>query len=312
MKKPTLLILAAGLGSRYGSLKQIDQFGPSGETIIDYSIYDAIQVGFGKIVFVIRENIEEEFKEVFYGKFSDKVEIDYALQELDKVPPGIAVPPDRVKPWGTGHAVMVAADKISTPFAVINADDFYGRKSFEIVYRQLMQFKNEKPECCIVGYKLKNTLSEFGHVSRGVCEVDEAGNLSKIVERTHIYHNNGSTYYVGNDGEKNSMTAEEVVSMNLMGFSTPAFDYFKHQFKLFIKGDLGDLKKEFYLPEVVSSMLHAKDKVPVKVLETPEQWFGVTYKEDKPIASKRLLELVEQGQYPYRLWPEGGKSEIQG
>ncbi len=298
--KPTLLVLAAGIGSRYGSLKQLDRFGPSGETIIDYSIYDAISAGFGKIVFVIRRNIEEEFKEVFYGKFSGEIIIDYALQELDIVPEGITVPEGRVKPWGTGHAVMVAEEKIKEPFAVINADDFYGRQSFQVVHDHLTGFSADSLDACLVGFKLKNTVSEFGYVSRGICEVDERHILRGIVERTHIVKE-GDRYYYEEEGKQYELTGEETVSMNLMGFSPVAFKYFREGFHRFIRENAGDLKKEYYLPSVLNKIVHT-GAAEVQVIDTHEKWFGVTYKEDKPTARKALQKMVREGIYPEDLW----------
>jgi len=298
--KPTLLVLAAGIGSRYGSLKQIDTFGPSGETIIDYSIYDAIRAGFGKIVFVIRKNIEKEFKEVFSGKFSDKIIVDYALQELDILPEGLHVPEGREKPWGTGHAVMVAEDKIQEPFAVINADDFYGQQSFQVVHDHLTGFSPDKLDACLVGFKLKNTVSEYGYVSRGICDVDDKHILRGIVERTHI-EKDGDRYFLEEDGETSDLIGEETVSMNLMGFSPAAFRYFREGFYRFMEENENELKKEYFLPSVLNKIVHT-DAAMVKVLYTPEKWFGITYKEDKPVARETLLKLVEEGKYPKNLW----------
>lgn len=302
MSKPTLLVMAAGMGSRYGSLKQIDGFGPSGETIIDYSIYDAIRAGFGKVVFVIRESIEAEFKEIFYGKFSGKIKIDYVLQELDRVPEGIKVPAERVKPWGTGHAVLVAADKIQEPFAVINADDYYGQQAFQLMADFLSQLQTK--EYALIGYRLRNTLSEHGYVSRGICEVDREGYLSSVTERTHIYIKPDQSIVYQEDGEEVDLTGEEVASMNLMGFTPAAFAQFEASFKAFIKENAGELKKEFYLPTVVNEIINAGE-AKVKVLNTTDKWFGVTYQEDKAIAQQKLQELVRAGVYPEKLWTSG-------
>jgi dTDP-glucose pyrophosphorylase len=302
MNKPTLLVMAAGMGSRYGSLKQIDRFGPSGETIIDYSIYDAIRAGFGKVVFVIRESIEADFKEIFYGKFSDKIKIDYVLQELNRVPEGIKVPAERVKPWGTGHAVLVAADKIQEPFAVINADDYYGQQALQLMADFLSQIQKE--EHALVGYRLRNTLSEHGYVSRGICEVDGEGYLSSVTERTHIYIKPDQKIVYEEDGEEVDLTGEEVASMNLMGFAPAAFAQFEASFKAFIKENAGELKKEFYLPTVVNEIIKTGD-AKVKVLNTTDKWFGVTYQEDKLIAQQKLKELVNAGVYPEKLWASG-------
>lgn len=301
MMKPTLLVLAAGLGSRYGSLKQIDQFGPSGETIIDYSVYDAIRAGFGKVVFVIRQSIEEEFKEVFYGKFADKVAIDYVLQELDNVPEGIQIPPGREKPWGTGHAVMVAADKVKEPFAVINADDFYGPRSFQLVADFLSGVSVNSDEYCLLGYRLRNTLSEHGYVSRGICEVDEQGFLSRADERTHIYvTEEKKIVYRDDHGKEVILTGEEIASMNLMGFTPSVFRHFRQYFADFIEKNYQHPKAEIYLPFVVNEMVKS-GKASVKVIPTSEKWFGVTYREDKAVAQQKLKALVDKGVYPENL-----------
>lgn len=294
--------MAAGMGSRYGSLKQIDAFGPSGETIIDYSIYDAIRAGFGKVVFVIRESIEAEFKEVFYGKLSGKIKIDYVLQELDRVPEGVEVPAERVKPWGTGHAVLVAADKIQEPFAVINADDYYGQQAFQLMADFLSELQKE--EHVLIGYRLRNTLSAHGYVSRGICEVDEEGYLSSVTERTHIYIKDDQKIVYQEDGEEVALTGDEVASMNLMGFTPSAFEQFEFSFKAFIKENAGELKKEFYLPTVVNEIINTGE-AKVKVLNTTDKWFGVTYQEDKAIAQQKLQELVRAGVYPEQLWASG-------
>lgn len=310
MTKPTLLVLAAGLGSRYGSLKQIDRFGPSGETIIDYSVYDAIRAGFGKVVFVIRQSIEAEFKEVFYGKFADKIAIDYVLQEIDHVPEGTIVPPQREKPWGTGHAVMVASDKIQEPFAVINADDFYGAQSFAKMTDFLTQVKAKQENYCLMGYQLQNTLTEHGYVARGICEVDQNGYLVEVTERTHIYiTEDNRIVYQTEEGKEIALTGEETVSMNLMGFTPAVFKHFRHSFTDFIKENYHDLKKEFYLPFAVNEIIKA-GLAEVKVIHTPEKWFGVTYKEDKIIAQQNLRELVDQSVYPENLWNTGRISRI--
>lgn len=303
MTKPTLLVMAAGMGSRYGSLKQIDTFGPSGETIIDYSIYDAIRAGFAKVVFVIRQSMERDFKDVFYKKLSGKIEIEYALQELDRVPEGVRVPTEREKPWGTGHAVLVAADKIQEPFAVINADDYYGQQAFQLMADFLSQ--EQKEEHVLMGYRLRNTLSAHGHVSRGICEVNEAGYLSSVTERTHISIKPDQSIVYQEEEREFELTGEEIASMNLMGFMPAAFTQFEASFRAFLKENLNQLKKEFYLPSVVNEIIHAGD-TKVKVLNTPDKWFGVTYKEDKAMAQQKLQELVNAGVYPENLWASKG------
>ncbi|WNJ17586.1 sugar phosphate nucleotidyltransferase [Pontibacter sp. G13] len=298
--KPTLLILAAGIGSRYGSLKQLDQLGPSGETIIDYSVFDAIRAGFGKVVFVIRQSIEQEFKEHFAGKFSDKIEVDYVLQELDNVPEGIEVPADRVKPWGTGHAVLVAAEAIQEPFAMINADDFYGREAFETIGAWLAAREVEENTFCLLGYKLKNTLSDFGSVSRGVCEADEDGHLVSITERTKISRTESGIEFEDN-GETQPLDEDTIVSMNIMGFTPKVFSYANEFFHEFIQAHSHELKSEFYIPTVMSRSINEKE-TDVELLTSEAKWFGVTYKEDKEAAVEALKELVAQGVYPAKLW----------
>ncbi|BDD10719.1 nucleotidyltransferase [Fulvitalea axinellae] len=299
--KPTLLILAAGMGSRYGSLKQIDQFGPSGETIIDYSIYDAIEAGFGKLVFVIRKNIEQEFRDVFVDKFAGRIDIEYAFQELDIVPEGIDVPDTRKKPWGTGHAVMVAAEKIQEPFAVINADDFYGGASFRLIADYLKTLDpNDISKQCMVGYKLSNTLSENGYVSRGICDTDTEGNLTGVTERTHITVEEGVIAYSEGD-VKVKLKGEEVTSMNMFGLTPAAFPEFERMFSDFIESNIEQPKAEFYLPSVVNELVK-NGSSQVKVLDTDDKWFGVTYREDKLVAIERIKELVAKNVYPSNLW----------
>ncbi len=298
--KPSLLILAAGLGSRYGSLKQIDQFGPCGETIIDYSVFDAIKAGFEKVVFIIRKSIEQEFKEVFVDKFSAKIKIDYVLQEIDIVPPGVAIPAGRQRPWGTGHAVWVAADKINEPFAVINADDFYGATSFKIIFDFLTAPILKSPHCCLVGYKLGNTLSENGAVSRGICET-QGNRLKGIVEMTKIYKKTEGIFFADAEGRLTKLPAESVVSMNLMGFTADIFDIFQRHFSAFLQNAGADPTAEFYLPQAVNNMLKAGE-IKSTLLHNDEQWFGITYRKDKPLARKRLRRLVAQGKYPDNLW----------
>ena len=297
--KPTLIVLAAGLGSRYGSLKQIDQFGPSGETIVDYAIFDAIHAGFGKIIFVIRRNLEEEFKEVFIKKLEGIVKVDYVFQELDVLPDGFEVPEGREKPWGTAHAVLTAASKINEPFAIVNADDFYGRSSFKMICQHLSEMDNRSLSACLVGFVLEKTLSEHGRVSRGICKVNNAGELEEITERTHIYKKEVGAYYE-EDGARVELTGKESVSMNLMGFTSKVFELMQEQFVEFLKSQGSELKSEYFIPSVLDNV--RKQGVKVPVLQSNEQWFGVTYKEDKSIAKQNLLKLVEAGVYPEKLW----------
>jgi NDP-sugar pyrophosphorylase family protein len=297
--KPTLVVLAAGLGSRYGSLKQIDEFGPSGETIVDYAVYDAIQAGFEKIVFVIRRNIEEEFKEIFIKKLEARIKVDYVFQELDVLPDGFEVPEGREKPWGTAHAVLTAASKIKEPFAIVNADDFYGRSSLKMICEHLSNLDNDSLSACLVGFVLEKTLSEHGRVSRGICKVNSEGELEQIIERTHIYKKEAGAYYE-EDGARVELTGKESVSMNLMGFTSNVFDLMQEQFVEFLKNQGTELKSEYFIPAVLDNVRSQGVKVPV--LTSNEQWFGVTYKEDKPIARQNLLKLVEAGVYPEKLW----------
>jgi UTP-glucose-1-phosphate uridylyltransferase len=298
--KPTLLVLAAGMGSRYGSLKQVDKLGPSGETIMDYSIYDAIRAGFGKVVFVIRKSIEADFKEVF-NKFNDKIKVEYVFQELDNVPAGIKVPAERQKPWGTGHAVMVAVDKIDTPFAVINADDFYGADAYKVMANHLTALQNDKDIYSMVGYVVDKTLSENGHVSRGICETDSNHMLKSIVERTQIQRLDGKIVFKDADEKWQPLTGKEFASMNFWGFPVSVFAELQNKFKQFIEANYQNLKSEFYIPIAIDQLIK-ENKANVKVLNTSAQWFGVTYKEDKESTIKNINLLVEKGVYPKNLW----------
>ena len=301
MIKPTLLVLAAGMGSRYGSLKQMDGVGPNGEAIIDYSVYDAIRAGFGKVVFVIRHSFEADFKEVFNAeRFGGKIEVEYVFQELDYLPEGFTLPEGRVKPWGTNHAVMMAANVINEPFAVINADDFYGRTAYATISDYLKQLADSEGRYCMVGYQVSKTLSENGTVSRGVCTVDEEGNLRGMVERTQIERVDGTIVF--HDGGADEPLAEDTpVSMNLFGF-TP--DYFRHSeayFKEFLPANIDNLKAEFFIPLMVNKVIN-DGTATMRVLKTTSDWFGVTYKEDKPMLMAKIEELITAGEYPRNLW----------
>ena len=299
--KPTLLVLAAGMGSRYGSLKQIDKLGPSGETITDYSVYDAIRAGFGKVVFVVRKSIEPDFREVF-SKLSDKIEVEYVHQELDNLPSGISVPAERQKPWGTGHAVLVAASKIKTPFAVINADDFYGADSYKVMAEHLMRDRSsDKSAYSMVGFKLENTLSEYGHVSRGVCVTDSNNILKSITERTQIQKIDGKIVFKDSDDSWKPLTGKEYASMNFWGFPSSIFPHLEKKFKLFIEANIQNLKAEYYIPLAIDDLIK-EDIASVNVLNTNSKWFGVTYKEDKESTIQKIQELVNQGVYPSNLW----------
>lgn len=298
--KPTLLVLAAGIGSRYGGLKQVDKIGPSGETIIDYSVYDAARAGFGKVVFVIRKSIEEEFKEVFDNRFGSRIEVDYVFQELDNLPEGYTVLPERVKPWGTCHAVLMAIDRVKEPFAVINADDFYGAEAFETIADFLTDNSIPASEFGMVGYHLNKTLSEHGYVSRGVCQTDENGYLEDVVEREKIGYHNGSIAYELDD-KYIELTGNEIVSMNFWGFQPSYFNLMKDQFTEFLKENINKPKSEFYIPYSVNKLIN-ENKIKLKVLESDAKWFGVTYKEDKPVVIQKIKELVDKVVYPSKLW----------
>lgn len=301
MIKPTLLVLAAGMGSRYGSLKQMDGVGTSGEAIIDYSIYDAIRAGFGKVVFVIRHSFEAEFREIFSTeRFGGKIEVDFVFQELDKLPEGFTLDPERVKPWGTNHAVMMAEGVINEPFAVINADDFYGASAYSTMSKYLQEVASTTNRYCMVGYQIKNTLSDYGTVSRGMCEVDANGDLVSMVERTNIERENGQIVFKDEAGS-HPIDENAPVSMNMFGF-TP--DYFKHStdyFKTFLTENAANIKSEFYIPTMVNKLV-GEGTSKLKVLTSDAQWFGVTYKEDRPLVVAKIEKLVESGAYPKKLW----------
>lgn len=297
--KPTLLVLAAGMGSRYGGIKQMDSFGPSGETIIDYSIYDAIRSGFGKIVFIIRDEFRAAFIDQFEKKIGGRVATEYVNQEPTAFLGNFKMPPERSKPWGTAHAVLCARDVIHEPFAVINADDFYGRDAFE----KCAAFLREEiaPEkYCLIGYRLGNTVSPHGSVSRGVCEIDEAYHLLKVVERTKVYVENGKIYYL-ESGMPVPVMPETPVSMNFWGFDESVFDFLENQFADFLQISGTDPKSEFFIPLVADNYIH-KNKGVIKVIPTDAQWFGVTYREDAPVVQKSIGDLVNSGVYPKELW----------
>ncbi|MBK5722506.1 nucleotidyltransferase [Dysgonomonas sp. Marseille-P4677] len=299
--KPTLYVLAAGMGSRYGSLKQMDGLGPNGETIMDYSIYDALRAGFGKVVFVIRKSFDAEFREKIVSKYENHIPVEVVYQELDNLPAGFTLHPDRQKPWGTNHAVMMAKDVINEPFAVINADDFYGRESYVILADQLNKMVDTENHYCMVGYRLSNTLSESGAVARGVCETDDQGFLKSVVERTHIERKDGDIQYKDAENYWYKLGENTPVSMNMWGF-TP--DYFEHSEKYFVKfleANIGNHKAEYFIPLMVDHLIVNKT-ADVKVLDTPSKWFGVTYSEDRPSVVEKIQKLVEKGEYPTPLW----------
>ena len=297
--KPTLLVLAAGMGSRYGGIKQMDSFGPNGETIIDYSIYDAITSGFGKVVFIIRESFAEEFKELFEPKLKGKIQTEYVMQEMDSYTEGFQVPVERAKPWGTAHAVLCAKEVIHEPFAVINADDFYGRDAFDKAVKFLMEDVSKK-EYCIIGYKLSKTISENGTVSRGVCEVDYEGNLLNIAERTKIFPEDGKIYYIEN-AQKVPLPPDTVVSMNFWGFDPNVFDFIQKLFIKFLQDNAANPKAEFFIPIIGGAFIH-EGEGKIRVIPTSSQWFGVTYREDAPTVKEDLQKLIAEGEYPEHLF----------
>ena len=298
--KPTLLVLAAGMGTRYGGNKQLDEVGPSGETIIDYSLYDAIRAGFGKIVFVIRRDIEEQVKERFIERLHGKIEIDYVFQEITNLPEGVTVAPERQKPWGTSHAILVTKHKINEPFGVINADDFYGAESFNLLKDFLVNDKDPN-SYCIVGYKLGNTLSDHGHVNRGVCQAGEDGILRKIVETRQIEKTKDGAKAPGPDGELLHFTGNEIVSMNLWGFKPSCYDFLGREFRNFINKYGMDLKSELDIPTSVDKFVK-NGEITIKILMSNERWFGVTYREDKPYVVKNIRKMIRKGIYPVRIY----------
>lgn len=297
--KPTLLILAAGMGSRYGGLKQLDHLGTSGETIMDYSVFDAVRAGFGKVVFVIRKSFEKEFREMFVSKLEGKIDVKLVFQEIDKIPAGFTVPAERTKPWGTGHAILMAKDVINEPFAVINADDFYGAGAFEVMAKFLTNGVSTT-EYAMCGYQLCKTLSDFGTVSRGICSVDDNGFLTDIKECTSIERKNGKIIFTENETEV-ELDENVPVSMNFWGFAPNLFDYLEEKFSAFLSANADKPKSEFYIPFVVDDLMK-EGKVKTKVLPANATWFGVTYKEDRPATVAKIAELVKQGFYPVKLW----------
>lgn len=304
MKNITLVIMAAGMGSRYGGLKQIDPIGPGGEIILDYSVYDAVKAGFNKVIFVIKEEIEKDFKEIIGNKFDGVVDIDFAYQDINNLPEGFTVPEGRVKPWGTGHAVLSCKGMIDGPFAVINADDYYGRETFELIYNELTKEKAEgdKYEFCMVGFRVENTLTENGTVARGVCQTSEDGYLTDIVERTKIAIRDGKIMFT-EDGESWTEIPEgTTVSMNCWGFTPVMMEELENRFAACLERNKDNmLKCEYFLPFVVDELLK-EDKAEVRVLSTKEKWYGVTYKEDKAVVVNAIREKVEKGEYPLCLW----------
>lgn len=288
------------MGSRYGGLKQLDGVGPSGETIMDYSIYDAIRAGFGKVVFVIRRDFETDFREKVLSKYRDHIPVEVVFQSIDALPAGFKAPAERVKPWGTNHAVLMGKDVIREPFLVINADDFYGRDSFAVIGRELSAATG-RGNYCMVGFRVGNTLSESGTVSRGVCTTDAEGYLTGVVERTDIARRDGRICFTGDDGQMETTAETTPVSMNMWGFTPDYFEYSDDYFRHFLEKNIDNPKSEFYIPSMVNELL-VTSRARVKVLDTTSQWFGVTYAEDRPSVIGKIARLVAAGEYPERLF----------
>ena len=299
--KPTLFVLAAGMGSRYGGLKQLDGLGPHGETIMDYSIYDAIRSGFGKVVFVIRKDFEADFRTKILSKYENHIPVEVVFQTLDKLPEGFVCPEGRTKPWGTNHAVLMGKEVINEPFAVINADDFYGRNSFEVIAKELSQPKTGKGDYCMVGFRVGNTMSESGSVARGVCENTD-GYLSTVVERTAIeYNDKHEITFTDENGKLQILDPNTPVSMNLWGFTPDYFELSEKYFIDFLKENINTPKAEFFIPLVVNELINKGD-AKVKVLDTDSKWFGVTYAADRQGVVDKFAELHANGEYPEKMF----------
>lgn len=296
--KPTLFVLAAGMGSRYGGLKQLDPLGPQGQTIMDYSIFDAIRAGFGKVVFVIRKDFEEDFRRSILSKYEGHIPVEVVFQSTDKLPEGYTCPEERTKPWGTNHAVMMGADVINEPFAVINADDFYGRDAFAVIAADLMRERTRKGDYSMVGFRVGNTMSENGSVSRGVCSVNADGNLTKVVERTGIaYDEDHRICFLDENNETEYLDPSTPVSMNLWGFTPDYFSYSDREFRRFLDKCLTTPKAEFYIPTAIGTLINSGEAT-VKVLDTTSRWFGVTYAADRQGVVDKLAALHAAGEYP--------------
>lgn len=299
--KPTLFVLAAGMGSRYGGLKQLDSLGPNGETIMDYSIYDALQAGFGKVVFVIRKDFEQDFRDKVLSKYEGHVPVEVVFQSTDKLPEGYTCPADRTKPWGTNHAVLMGKDVIKEPFAVINADDFYGRNAFEVIAKELARPRDKKGDYCMVGFRVGNTMTENGSVARGVCE-NKDGLLTSVVERTAIsYDKDHNIVFTDENDQVQTLDPKTPVSMNLWGFTPDYFEFSEREFKKFLDKDLNTAKAEFFIPLCIDALINSGEAT-VKVLDTDSRWFGVTYAADRPGVVAKFAELHQNGTYPTKLF----------
>lgn len=302
MADTSLVIMAAGMGSRFGGIKQLEPVGPNGEIIMDYSIYDAIEAGFNKVVFIIRKDLENDFKEVIGNRIEKLIKVEYVFQELDELPQGFTKPEDRTKPWGTGQAVLCCKDVVKEPFAVINADDYYGKEAFKIVYNYLNDKSFQDNQYCMAGFILGNTLSDNGAVTRGVCKVNDSGVLVDIVETSGIVPDGDQAAAKNSNGEDISIDLQSVVSMNMWGFKPGLFDYLEKGFVTFLSGlTPSDVKKEYLLPSVVGELVN-QNEVDVFVLTTTDRWFGVTYKEDKEVVVNSIRALITKGDYPEKLF----------
>lgn len=298
MSRLTLLVMAAGMGRRYGGLKQIDPVGPAGETIIDYSVYDAIRAGFQNLVFVIRKDFEPQFRATVGARFENRIAVQYAHQELEKLPHGFAVPAGRTKPWGTAHAMLVASEVIREPFVVINADDFYGAEGYRLLAEHLSSGGSEH---AMVAFQLRNTLSDFGTVARGVCQTSADGYLSAVTELTKIERRDGAITDSSNPGRLVHLAGEEPVSLNMWGFMPSLFPHVNAGFQQFMARDGGNPQSEYYIPTVVNDLV-AAGLVRVRVLRTTANWFGITYREDRPYVVQSIRTLIQNGMYPDKLW----------
>ena len=299
--KPTLFVLAAGMGSRYGGLKQLDGLGPNGETIMDYSIFDAIRGGFGKVVFVIRKDFEADFRDIILKKYANHIPVEVVFQDLNALPQGFTCPEGRTKPWGTNHAVLMGKDVIHEPFAVINADDFYGKDSFEVLGKELSTMTGKKNDYCMVGYRVGNTLSESGSVARGVCQTNPEGYLTSVVERTAIERDNGKVTFNDENGKPVVIDDHTPVSMNMWGFTPDYFEHSEASFAEFLRENMDNPKAEYFIPLVVNRLI-TEGTARVKVLDTTSKWFGVTYAADRQGVVDKINALIKSGEYPEKLF----------
>lgn len=299
--KPTLFVLAAGMGSRYGGLKQLDGLGPNGETIMDYSIFDAIRGGFGKVVFVIRKDFEQDFRNTILKKYENHIPVEVVFQDLHSLPEGFTCPEGRTKPWGTNHAVLMGKDVIKEPFAVINADDFYGKDSFAVLGKALTEIAGKENEYCMVGYRVGNTLSDSGSVARGICETNKEGYLTSVVERTAIERVDGKVSFTDEDGKVVTIADNTPVSMNMWGFTPDYFKYSEAFFSDFLKNNMDKPKAEYFIPLAVNRLIN-EGTAKVKVLDTTSKWFGVTYAADRQGVVDKIQALIDAGEYPSKLF----------